>query len=223
MNKANAKSYGAGGLTRLGALLFTAILLFSCTTGTPLPPPQVVSVYSTSAAQPWLTKLYDCAADSSIVPNLTAPDSAEIILRIGEPKNLTAPAYQIDVEEILIVTHRESPIRDLTLEEARALFAGQGDPSVQVWVYDSAEDVQEMFEQIVMAGRSVTSFARGASSPGQMSDLLNAEQDAVGILPKRWKSGDSRIVFNAGSVPVLAILKQEPQGALTQLLACLQD
>jgi len=94
---------------------------------------------------------------------------------------------------------------------------------VQVWVYDSAEDVQEMFEQIVMAGRSVTSFARGASSPGQMSDLLNAEQDAVGILPKRWKSGDSRIVFNAGSVPVLAILKQEPQGALTQLLACLQD
>lgn len=205
------------------ALLLASFLLSSCVTSTPLPAPQVVSVYSTSAAQPWLTKLYNCAADASLIPNLTAPDAAEIILRIGEPENLSMPAYQIDTEDILVVAHRESPIRNLTLEAVRALFAGQGDRSAQVWVYDSAEDVQEAFEQIVMSGRRVTTFARLAAGPGQMSDLLNAEKDAVGILPKHWKAGDARIVFNAGSVPVLAILKEEPRAALTQLLACLQD
>lgn len=184
--------------------------------------PQLVNVHATSAAGPWLTELFDCAANSSAVVNLTDPDSAEIILRIGEPKKLTTPAYQIDSEEILIVTHRESPVQNLSLDEVRALFAGLGDPSVQVWVYPSGEDVQDVFEQVVMAGRSVTSFAKIATSPQRMSDLLNAEKSAVGILPKHWKVGDPRIVFSAGTVPVLAVLKSEPEGAVKELLACLQ-
>jgi hypothetical protein len=183
---------------------------------------QVVNVYSTSAAQPWLTELFDCAANSSAVVNMTEPASAEIILRIGEPKNLTSPAYQIDSEEILVVTHRESPVQNLSLDEARTLFAGQGEPSVQVWIYPSGEDVQEVFEQLVMSGRSVSPSARMATSPQQMSDLLNAEKSVVGILPKHWKMGDARIVFNAGTVPVLAIVKSEPNGILKELLACLQ-
>jgi len=50
---------------------------------------------------------------------------AAIYIRIGEPDVLMTPAYQIDTEEILIVTHRESPVQNLTIEEARMLFAGR--------------------------------------------------------------------------------------------------
>ncbi len=103
-----------------------------------------------------------------------------------------------------------------------APFAGQGNPPVQVWVYDSGEDLQEVFDQLVMAGRGVTSSAKMATSPQQMSDLLNAEKAAVGILPKHWKAGGPRVVFNAGTVPVLAILKTAPKGVERDLLACLQ-
>jgi hypothetical protein len=203
--------------------LFLILFLTSCApTTTQSSPPQVVNVYVTSAAQPWLTELFECAANSSVVVNVTDPDSAEIILRIGEPRNLITPAYQIDSEEILIVTHRESPVQNLSLDEVRALFAGQGDPSVQVWVYPSGEDVQDVFERIVMSGRSVTSFAKMATSPQQMSDLLNADKSAVGILPKHWKMGDSRIVFNVGDMPILAVVKSEPEGSIGHLLACLQ-
>ncbi|MEW6404059.1 MAG: hypothetical protein AB1649_19870 [Chloroflexota bacterium] len=185
-------------------------------------PTRVINVYATQSTQPWLTELFDCAGDSSAIVNLTDPESAEIILRLGEPADLTTPAYQIDTEEILIVTHRESPLQNLSLEEARALFGGQGDPSVQVWVYDSGEDVQGAFDQLVMAGRSVTSFAKLAASPQQMSDLLNAEPSAVGILPARWKAGSPRVVFTIESVPVLALTKTEPQGVVREILACLQ-
>lgn len=208
---------------RFCSFLFSFLFLSSCGTAPSRAAPQILNVYATSAAQPWLTELFDCAAEFSIAPNVTAPDLADVVLRIGEPKNLSAPAYQIDTEEILVVVHRESLIQNLTLDETRALFAGQGDPSVQVWVYPSGEDVQETFEQVVMSGRGVTSFAKVAVSPRQMSDLLNTEKSAVGILPKHWKAGDSRIVFDAGSVPVLAVLRQEPQGALGRLIACLQD
>ncbi|HSB01802.1 MAG TPA: hypothetical protein VLE49_14220 [Anaerolineales bacterium] len=202
--------------------LLSSLLLFSCSPGTPLPTPQLVTVYSTSAAQPWLAPLYDCAGPSVALSRVDDASSADLVLRVGEPEFLDAPAYQIDTEEILIVIHRQSPVQNLTLEEARALFAGQGDPSVQVWVYASGEDVQQVFDRVVMAGRSVSSSAKLAINPQQMSDTLVHESSAVGILPRHWKVGDVRDVFTVATVPVLVITNSEPQGVIQGLLACLQ-
>jgi len=207
---------------RILFFLFSSFLLFSCS-ATPTPAmPQVVSVYSTSAAEPWLPPLYDCAGTSTIISRVDDSSSADIALRVGEPKVLNSSAYRIDSEDILIVTHRQSPVQNLTLEGVRALFAGQGDPSVQVWVYASEEDVQEVFDRIVMAGLSVTSAARVALTPQQMSDTLVNESNAVGILPRHWKAGDDREVFAVATVPVLALTNSEPQGVIKELIACLQ-
>ncbi|HLO17966.1 MAG TPA: hypothetical protein VK206_24260, partial [Anaerolineales bacterium] len=193
-----------------------------CSTSTPPATPQVVTVYSTSAAQPWLEPLYTCAGSLVVISRVGDTSSADIVLRVGEPKFLDSPAYQIDTEDILVVTHRQSPVQNLTLEEARLLFAGQGNPSVQVWVYASEEDVQEVFDQLVMAGGSVTPSARIAVNPQQMSDTLVNEANTVGILPRHWKAGDTREVFSVATVPVLAITDSGPKGAIEQLIGCLQ-
>jgi hypothetical protein len=150
------------------------------------------------------------------------PSAAEIVLRLGEPETLVTPAYQIDMEELLIVTHRQSPIQNLTREEARTLFAGLGDPTVQVWVYADGEDVQEIFDRVVMDGASVSSQAWLAADPQQMSDTLVNEPGTVGILPRHWKVGDTREVFSVANVPVLVITPHEPQGVVRALIACLQ-
>lgn len=204
------------------SLIFFSILISSCTT-TPTPAtPRIVSVYSTPTAEPWLPPLYKCAGTSTIIFRAEDPSSADIVLRVGEPKVLTLSAFQIDSEDILIVTHRQSPIQNLTRESARALFAGQGDPSVQVWVYAPEADVQEVFDQFVMVGLSVTSSARIAVTPQQMSDTLVKVSNAVGILPRHWKAGDDREVFKVATVPVLALTTSEPQGEVKDLIACLQ-
>jgi hypothetical protein len=200
--------------------LLSSFMLASCASMAQTPEPEIVNVSATSTAQPWLTELYACASASSIVVNITA-DEPDIYLRVGEPENIISPVFKIDEEEILIVTNRESPVQNLTLAEAQNLFA-QGSESAQVWVYASGADVQIAFDQLVMKGRSVTSFAKLAASPQQMSDTLNAEKDAVGILPKHWKVGTVREIFSAGIAPVLAITKTEPQGAVLELLSCLQ-
>lgn len=200
--------------------LLSSFIVVSCVPATQISQTQVISVYSTSAAQPWLTELYTCADNSSVNLNLTT-DEPDITLRVGEPEIIISPLYQIDEEEILIVTNRESPIQNLTLTETQELFA-QGDDSAKVWAYASDADVQIVFDQLVMKGRSVTSFAGLATSPQQMSDRINAEKDAVGILPKHWMAGNVREVFSAGTAPVLAITKEEPQGAVKDLIACLQ-
>lgn len=203
-------------------LFVLSVFLFSCSTPPPSATPTLVSVYSTSAAQPWLPEFYECAGTSAVISRVDDPSGADMVLRIGEPSFLDSPAFQMDTEEILIVTHRQSLVQNLTLEEARALFAGQGDPSVQVWVYASEEDVQEVFDQVVMAGRRVNPSARLAVNPQQMSDTLVNEANAVGILPRHWKAGDAREVFSVAIVPVLAITESEPQGLIQELLACLQ-
>ena len=201
-------------------LVLSSFIVVSCAPVTQTSQTQVVSVYATSAAQPWLTELYTCADNSPVTLNLTA-DKPDIILRVGEPEIIISPVYQIDEEEILIVTNRESPIQNLTLSEVQELFA-QGNDSAKVWVYASDADVQIVFDQLVMKGRSVTTFAGLATSPQQMSDLINAEKDAVGILPRHWMAGTVRDVFSTGTVPVLAITKEEPQGAVKELISCLQ-
>jgi hypothetical protein len=215
------RAFGKKVLLCLIPFLLSA-LLFSCSPATLSVTPALITVYSTSAAQPWLPKLYECAGTASAISRVDDPSVADIALRVGEPAVLHSPAFQIDTEEILIVTHRQSPVQKLTLEGARELFAGHGDPSLQVWVYASGEDVQELFNQIVMTGRSVDPSARLAVNPQQMSDTLVNELNAVGILPRHWKAGDVREVFSVATVPVLAVTASEPQGVIQELLVCLQ-
>lgn len=209
-------------MNRAGLILSCIFLVVGCApTATPVPDLQVVNVYATSAAQPWLTDVYDCAP-SAVAVNLSDPHTADIFLRIGEPESLTTPAYQIDSEEILVVTSRESPVQNMDLAQTRALFMGIDSQFVQILIYSSGEDVQQIFDRVVMQGDAITSQARLALTSQQMSDVLNTEKNAVGILSRHWKAGNPRQVFSLGSYPVLAIVNEEPQGAIGQLIACLQ-
>jgi hypothetical protein len=201
-------------------LLF-AFVLSACGTVTPTAEPQIVDVYATSAAQPWLTEIYACAADSGAVLNING-ESPEIYLRVGEPDVLVSDAYKIDDEEILIVANREDSVQNLTLAEAQDLFA-QGDPSAQVWVYPSDADMQRVFDQLVMQGRSVSSSARIAVSVQNMSDVLKSETAAIGILPRHSVTSDLREVYSAGTVPVLMVTKSKTQGVVVDLISCLQN
>jgi hypothetical protein len=204
-------------------LLLLAFLLAACVpTETPSPDVEIVDVYATLATQPWLPGVFACAPAGTAIRVANDTINADISLRLGEPELLVVPTYQIGTEEILVVIQRQSPLQNMTVEEVRELFAGRGDPSVQVWVYASGDDVQQVFEQAVMQGRSVTSLARLAISPQHMSDTLNNGPNTVGILPRHWKAGDSRFVYTIPDVPVLALVKEEPQGAMQAIIACLQ-
>ncbi len=207
--------------------LFLAVVLLLSACASPVASPetatpQVVSVYASAATQPWLPDLYGCAEQAAVVVRLVvSPAEAEIRLRVGEPENLSSLAYQLGSEELLVVTHRESPVQNLTEEQARALFA-QGQAGVQVWVYASGEDVQDVFERQLMNGSGISSLARLAANPQQMADTLNVEKDAVGVLPRHWKVGPARDVFVLPGVPVLALTNDAPNEIVQALLACVQ-
>jgi hypothetical protein len=218
------KRFGYKGRTQ-GPPLLLAILLFCAACGAPAAPatPPVVKIFVTAAAQPWLVDVSNCAAKSAaIVDNISDPAQADIVVRVGEPDKLTTPAFQIDKEDILVVTNRESQVQNLGADEVRALFAGQGQADAEIWVYSSGEDIQQVFMREIMQGTRVNSMARLSVSPQQMSDALNAEKNAVGILGRHWKAGTVRDVFTLPEQPVLALTAAEPQAVIKEILACLQ-
>ncbi len=206
---------------------FLLLLLFltSCASAPatpPVAPPPVVSVSASPAAQPWLEDVYACGTERSIVIRLPVSESAaDIRLQLGEPKPLKTRAYQIGTEDILVVTGRENPLQNLSEAETRNLFSKSGE-DVEVWVYAFSADAQEIFEQEVMRGTRIHTFARLALHPHQLVDKLKADSTAIGILPRRWMTGTMREVFQVASVPVLVITSDEPQGAIRALIACLQ-
>ena len=207
-------------MKRLFILIF---LLASCTPVTnSTSPTQVVTVYSTSAAMPWLTELYSCAEDMNVAIDMTA-NSPEISLRLGEPEAIISPTYQVGEDELIIISHRDNQLQNLTLEEVQTLFTESGNTSMQVWVYSSDADIQILFEQVVMKGRSVSSFAKVAVSSQKMSEAVGSDSNAVGILPRSsMNSGQNiREVYSAGKVPVLATTKVEATGVVRELLVCL--
>lgn len=201
--------------------LLALVTLAACVPSSSNATPQIVTVYAASAAQPWLDELYVCAEESSVLVNLS-PDAPEISIRLGEPAGLSTPAFQIGTEELVIAANQQSPLGSLTVEAAQALFAGQGNPSVQVWVYASGEDLQGLFDQLVMNGRRVAPNARLAVSPSHMIEALTADANAVGFLPRRWIPDGLRDLLVIPGIPVLAVTSVEPQGVVRDLIACVQ-
>ena len=210
--------------------LLGAILVVSCAPATAAATPQRLDVYVTSSAYPRVGELYDCAPSSLVIAQ-SDPASAELTLRLGEPVALTMPAFQVGTEDVLIVNHPQAGVGALTPEQVQQLFSGQvanwkdvggNELPVQVWTFAAGEDIQQIFDRLVMKGRPVTSFARLAVSAQAMSDGVGNTPGSIGYLPRRWKAGNTREALNAATVPVLVITRSQPQGLEKELIGCLQ-
>lgn len=216
--------------------ILACFLLASCNSATPTASPRPITVQYTAAAAPWLADLYECAAANVVAAEQRAadfldPQSVDMAIRIGQPDNLTSPAYQIGSEELLVIINPQNPIHTLTAEQVRGLFTGQilnwqevngSDAPVQVWVFSSGEDVWKIFEQTALGGSPATSTARLAAGADDMAQAIASDVNAVGILTHHWIAGNVSAVYSVTSVPVLALTPDEPQRAVLELLACLQ-
>ncbi len=217
--------------------LFSILILVSCAPATPVKTPVLFTVQYTFATTPWLENLSTCAGNRVINAELRAEGfqdlaSSELVMRIGQSSSLITPAYQIGKDDILVITNSHNPVNQLTLDQVRALFIGRfqtwkaingNDTPVHVWVFPTGEDVQQIFGESVLGGSSVTSQARLANSPEEMSQAIAGDVDAIGIITRRLKTGNTSDVFTAASnLPVLVSTRSELQGDLAQILACLQ-
>lgn len=183
----------------------------------------MVTVQVGAGAQPWLGAVYGCAGQQAVTVRLVdLPSEADLQLRLGEPPYLGTPAYRVGSDDLVVLVNRDSALSSLSETQVRDLFSRGGD-GFQVWVYASGEDIQQVFEGLVLRGRQVTSHARLAGSTEQMLAALAADKNAVGLAPGLLVGEDVRAVYVWPQIPVLAISPAEPEGAARLLLSCLQE
>jgi hypothetical protein len=223
-------------------LILFSLLISSCSPGTPTATtPEVVSVYSSLAAEPWLSEFYDCAAGQAniVLSRVDDPDSAQIAVRIGEPEFLSSFAYQIDEENIVVIMNNARPavvnlqqikgmflgqitnMNQITLEWGKAHLEQSGE--VHVWVFSPDDDVQQVFDKLILDGRPIISSAKLATTPQEMLEAIQNDLSAIGVLNQRWNpNNDVYEEAIIATVPVLVMTKSEPQGVVKELIACLQ-
>ncbi|MGQ9834195.1 MAG: substrate-binding domain-containing protein [Candidatus Villigracilaceae bacterium] len=230
---------------RLTAVCLLALTcLTACNPATPTVTPQVISVHYTFSTRPKLADLYDCAAGlpGTVLQteerngSFLDPLSADLILRLGAPPRLDTPAYALGADELVFIIHPSNPIVSLTSEQVTGLFSGRirnwsqvggADAPVEIWGYPEGEDIQQVLQADFLDNAPLTPLARLASGPEEMSASVASHPAAIGFLPGGLLSGSVRPVTLEGRtnplLPTLAIVREEPQGKLRALLACLQE
>ena len=210
--------------------LVILFLLTACAPATIIATPQLVKVYVTSAASSRLTDLYNCSTPATAIL-LSVPQSADITIQLGQPDSLSSPAFQIGTDDVAVIVQSQNNIDNLTADQIHSIFLGQvtdwkdvggSDLPIQVWTYAQGEDIQQIFEQNVMNNQPVTSLARLAVSAQNMLDSVGNDAGSIGFLPHSLETANVHDVYKVASEPLLAITKSQPQGAVNDLIACLQ-
>jgi len=217
-------------------IVILALLLTACESIEPTVPVGSITVQYTNAASPWLSELSACAGDMTVnaVPraaNLIDPQSADMAIVIGSTPGRNSNAYQIDEEELMVILNAQNPVKSLTTEQARDLFTGLIkswdavgglDAPVEVWVFSPGDDIQQIFVITFLAGSSVTSDARLATSMEEMRQAIAGNVNAVGLLNGSWTMNDLTTAFSISGLPVLVLTQGEPLDTIQRVISCLQ-
>jgi hypothetical protein len=224
-------------MKRTFSLLFLAcFLLTACNSAPPTTAPVPFIVQYTAATVPWLASLYNCAGTNVIAADQRAadfidPQSVDLAIRIGQPDTMNSPAYQIGSEDILVIVNLQNLVQTLTTEQVHGLFSGQtlnwqgvggSNAPVQVWVFSTGEDIEQIFEQTALSGIPIVSTARLAANPDEMAQAIASDANAIGVLTRRLMREDVTSAYTVATVPVLAITSTLPQSPVRGIVACLQ-
>jgi ABC-type phosphate transport system substrate-binding protein len=217
--------------------ILVSIFLTSCTPTALKPKPEQFTVQYTAVTVPWLASLYSCANNTVVIAEQREADfldlsSASMVIRLGRPDHLTGYAFQIATDNLLVIVNPKNPTSNLSTDQVYGLFTGKiqnwksingVDMQVQAWVYPAGEDIQEFFMQTVLHGSPITSAAHLANNPNEMLGSVQKDENAIGIIIQRWKTGNVTSVYTAASnLPVLANTLSKPQGTLSEILGCMQ-
>jgi undecaprenyl-diphosphatase len=203
--------------------------------------PQVIHVESTATLE-WLgEKMNNCAQSIGDVAieysqaqatNLDPSDA--VILRWGEPANLTAFSVQIGSDQLAFIVNSSNSIQSISLNQAQAIYRGSlttwpftGEP-INVWAYPQGEDIGQIFGQIILPYDQFSSLVNLAPDPSSMRSAISLDPQAIGVIPWSWVDNSikylpiSDVSSDTLTKPILAITSAEPQGSLYAWLSCLQ-
>jgi hypothetical protein len=162
---------------------------------------------------------------------------SDLQLRLGLPRQGVDYAFQVGEVSIQFVINADQKIQAIAADQIRALFAGEvtdwsqasgSETNVHPWVYPDDNELEIIFDRVLMNGKQTSPSISIAPDPESMQKAVSEDAGAIGFLPSFWLTDTIHAVSlepNLASqlkIPVLALTESEPQGSLGVFIACLQ-
>jgi hypothetical protein len=201
----------------------------------------------------WLPVVAQCAntlPNFAIITQITPQpgvhaSDADLILRLGERTEADPYVTVLGYEEIVVVAGREVPVASLSLESLQAIFTGNltewgqiaeieteetdEDQPIQVLSYPEGNPLRALFIETYLDKQPMLEDTSIFSTLDTLKNLLEMNPTAIGYLLASQVSSGMQTLAITDIDPqstqhyVLAITAAEPQGALRQILLCVQD
>ena len=165
-------------------------------------------------------------------------ENADLVVWWGEKPERIDYAYPLKEDELVVIVNPENPKQTLSSSELVSLFSGRIenwseigtlDQQVEVWIFPEGNIMSETFQAGILADQRITRLAALAPSSAAMLESIAGDPGAIGILPRSWLSPEVKEIEVDPELqasvrkPLLALSQSEPQGAVKELIACLQS
>lgn len=171
----------------------------------------------------------------------------DIVFRLGEAEWNDSDYFvtQIDSQNILFITNDANPTEEISIQELKAIFAGMqsswnDEPLfgeiTSVWTYPDGSELEDWLKEILIGSSSLGLTRKLAPNPSAMLEAVGSDETAIGYLPDAYlKNPEQQLVDRINileienieeellPLPVLAYLKEKPDGAVREFLLCLQN
>jgi hypothetical protein len=187
-----------------------------------------------------------CALKQSNIGIILASGSQnqipELSLTFGEEKPIDGSALQIGQDNLIIVTHPENPLTELSKKDIQAIFSGQvrswsqftqderqSQKEITLWDYPTGVNSQTIFQSIFLEKHSRNPYAWLAPNPELLRQAVANDPGSIGYLPARWLNNSIRALkindldSNDLRQPILAIAHVNPGQPEKTWLICLEQ
>jgi len=212
---------------------------------------EVITLHVSPTLAHWLSKVSACAepiTDFGVYVEIRPPedltlDEADLILRLGEPQEDDPYITLLGTEKIVLIAGEEVPLSTISIESLQAIYAGQiknwqdvpeiRDAGVEInqpihaFSYPKGHELRKLFIKDILETNEMSQNIQVFSSLEVLQNGLEEYPFGIGyLLESQVPEGVQTMTitnFDSAVYYVLGVTGQGPEGALKQLLLCLQN
>ena len=220
---------------------------------TQVPTLEVINLQITPELEHWMPKINQCAESIQgfgiyteiLTQGELNIDLANLVLRLGHQADSDPYIAVMGIEEIVIIGGENIPINELQITSLRSIFAGKLtnwqnvpefkqdgltiDQPIQILSYPQGHILRDLFRNSFLEGESIGGDPIPYSTLEGLERALQEYPYGIAYLLKGQTPQNLETIKITGSDNlaaqqyVLAVTADEPEGALKQLLLCLQN
>jgi len=167
-----------------------------------------------------------------VFPSQFSSQAHKLVIQIGQAPSDFAFSAQIASERFFLITHLSRSLQSINMNDVEKIFSGgylnwadleNSEAIIDLWIPTQSDESRQFLENHILNGQALNSNAKLSIAPDHMRANVSENEDAIGILPGAWINSSVNSLALSEAMPLLASSTAEAQGAIREIIACLQN